>query len=97
MAFTRNVQQQGCVRVVIALFTSVPTKKMTMSSCTSWLQLDAFPMWSAHDGGVPVEWGERFRHKMKGPVLCLLKVSLRRHEDLRFILDVQGFLDEIFV
>jgi len=56
MAFTRNVQQQGCVRVVMALFTSVPTKKMTMSSYTSGLQLDAFPMWSAHDGGVPVEW-----------------------------------------
>ena len=53
-------------------------------------------MWFAHDGGVPVEWGERFRHKT-GFVLCLLKVSLRRHEDQRFILDVEGFWDEIFV
>ena len=96
MAFTRNVQQQGCVKVVMAIFTSVPTKKMTMSSCTSGLQLDAFPMWSAYDGGVPVEWGERFRHKT-GFVPCLLKVSLRRHEDQRFILDVEGFWDEIFV
>ena len=69
---------------------------MTMSSCTSGLQLDAFPMWFAHDGGVPVEWGERFRHKT-GFVLCLLKVSLRRHEDQRFILDVESFWDEICV
>ena len=51
-----------------------------MSSCTSGLQLDTFPMWSAHDGGVPVEWGEKFRHKTEGLVPCLLEVSLRRHE-----------------
>ena len=78
----------------MALFTSIPTKKMTMSSCTSGLQLDVFPMLSAHDGGVPVEWGESFDIRL---VLCLLKVSLRRHEPLRFILEVQTFWDEIFV
>ena len=54
-------------------------------------------MWSAHDGGVPVEWGEKLRHKTEGLVPCLLKVSLRRHEDLKFILNVQAFWDEMFV
>ena len=86
MASTRKVQQQGYVRVVMALFTSVLIKMMTMSSCTSGLHFLCGLLMM-----VEFLWSREKGFNMS------LKSYFMKTEDLRFIHDLLAFWDEIFV